>query len=75
MVIGSKAQLQSQNLDQFSINLGSDKYIVYQWNIILVGMTCKIMNYYVNAICRLHKEFPKQLLLKVYKPNQIKLCI
>ena len=47
MVIGSKMQLQSLNLDQFSINLESNKielvnrakYQVYWWKMISAGMS------------------------------------
>ena len=47
MIIGSKMQLQSLNLDQFSINLESNKielvtrakYLVYWWKMISAGMS------------------------------------
>ena len=80
MVIGSKAQLQSLNLDQFSINLDNNqielvnkaKYLGLLINDDLswddhILQLCKSMNYYVHALRRLNKIFPKQLLIKVYK--------
>ena len=80
MVIGSKAQLQSLNLDQFSINLDSNKIEFVNkakylgllvkddlsWDDHILQL-CKTMNYYVNVLRRLNKIFPKQLLLKIYK--------
>ena len=80
MVIGSKAQLQSQNLDQFSVNLDSDK-IEFVNKAKYLGLfvkddlswddhslqLCKTMNYYVHVLRRLNKIFPKQLLLEIYK--------
>ena len=80
MIIGSKMQLQSLNLDQFSINLESNKIELVNrakylgllvkddlsWgeHILQLG---KNMNYYLHVLRRLNKIFPKQLLLKVYK--------
>ena len=80
MVIGSKAQLQSLNLDQFSINLDSNKIEFVNkakylgllvkddlsWDDHILQL-CKTMNYYVHVLRRLNKIFPKQLLLKIYK--------
>ena len=80
MVIGSKAQLQSLNLDQFSINLVSNqielihkaKYLGLlvkedlSWDDHILQL-CKSMNYYVHVLRRLNKIFPKQLLIRVYK--------
>ena len=77
MVIGSKAQLQSLNLDQFSVNLDSNKtefvnkakYLGLlvkddlNWDDHILQL-CKTMNYYVHVLRRLNKIFPKQLLLK-----------
>ena len=71
MVIGSKAQLQSLNLDQFSINLDSNKiefankakYLGLlmkddlSWDDHILQL-CKTMNYYAHVLCRL-KIFPK----------------
>ena len=80
MVIGSKAQLQSLNLDQFSINLDSNKieFVNKAKNLGLlvkddlswddhILQLCKTMNYYIHVLRRLNKIFPKQLLLKIYK--------
>ena len=80
MVISSKAQLQSLNLDQFSINLDSNKIEFVNkakylgllvkgdlsWDDHILQL-CKTMNYYVHVLRRLNKIFPKQLLLKIYK--------
>ena len=80
MVIGSKAQLQSLNLDQFSVNLDSNKTELVNkakylgllvkddlnWDDHILQL-CKTMNYYVHVLRRLNKIFPKQLLLKIYK--------
>ena len=80
MVIGSKAQLQSLNLDQFSINLDSNKIEFVNkakylgllvkddlsWDDHILQL-CKTMNHYVHVLRRLNKIFPKQLLLKIYK--------
>ena len=80
MIIGSKMQLQSLNLDQFSINLESNKIELVNrakylgllvkddisWDEPILQL-CKNMNYYLHALRRLKKIFPKLLLLKVYK--------
>ena len=80
MVIGSKAQLQSLNLDQFSINLESSKMEIVNkakylgllvkddlsWDDHVLQL-CKNMNYYLHVLRRLSKILPKQLLLKIYK--------
>ena len=72
MVIGSKGQLQSLNLDQFSINLDSNqielvnkaKYLGLlvkddlSWYDHILQL-CKSMNYYVHVLRRLNKTFPK----------------
>ena len=80
MFIGSKAQLQSLNLDQFSINLdcrqiewvNKAKYLgllvkddLNWYDHIL--QPSKSMNYYVHVLRTLNKIFPKQLLLRIYK--------
>ena len=80
MIIGSEMQLQSLNLDQFSINLESDKIELVNkakylgllvkddlsWDEHILQL-CKNMNYYPHVLRRLNDIFPKQLLLKVYK--------
>ena len=80
MVIGNKAQLQSLNLDQFSINLDSNQIELVNkakyfgllvkddlsWDDHILQL-CKSMNYYVHVLRRLNKIFPKQLLMRVYK--------
>ena len=79
MVIGSKAQLQSLNLDQFSIYLDSNniefvnksKYLGLlakydlSWDDHILQL-CTTMNYYVHVLRRLNKIFPRQLLIKIY---------
>ena len=71
MVIGSKAQLQSLNLDQFSIYLDSNniefvnkaKYLGLlakddlSWDDHILQL-CTTMNYYVHVLRRLNKIFP-----------------
>ena len=73
-------QLQLLNLDQFSINLESNKIELVNrakylgllvkddlsWDEHILQL-CKNMNYYLHVLRRLNKIFPKQLLLKVYK--------
>ena len=80
MIIGSKMQLQSLNLDHFSINLESNKTELVSrakylgllvkddpsWDEHILQLW-KNINYYLHVLCRLNKIFPKQLLLKVYK--------
>ena len=82
MVIGSKAQLQSLNLEQFPKNLDSNqiglvnkaKYLGLlvkddlSWDDHILQL-CKSMDYYVHVLRRLKKIFPKQLLIRVYKSN------
>ena len=72
MAIGSKAQLQSLNLDQFPINLDSNK-IEFVNKAKYLGLLvkddlswddrifqlCKTMIFYVHVLCRLNKIFPK----------------
>ena len=79
IVIGSKAQVQSLNLDQFSVNLDSNKIEFVNkakylgllvkddlsWDDHILQL-CKT-NYCVHVLRRLNKIFPKQLLLKIYK--------
>ena len=80
MIIGSKMQPQSLNLEQFSLNLESDKielvnrakyfgllvkdYVSWDEHSLQLY---KNMNYYLHVFRRLNKIFPKQLLLKVHK--------
>ena len=80
MVMGAKAQLQSLNLDQLSINLDSNK-IEFVNNAKYLGLLvkddlswddhilelCKTINHYVHVLRWFNKIFPKQLLLKMYK--------
>ena len=79
-VIGSKVQLQSLHLDQFSINLDSNKiefvnkpkYLDLMVKDDLswdghIWQQCKSINYYVHVFRRLNNICPKQLLRKVYK--------
>ena len=80
MVIGSNMQFQSLNLDQFSINLESNKIELVNeakylgllvkddlsWDEHILQL-CKNMNYYLHNLRRFDKIFPKLLLLKVYK--------
>ena len=80
MIIGRKMQLQSLNLDQFSINLESNNIELVNkakyhgllvkddlsWDEHILQL-CKNMNYYLHVLHRLNKIFPKQLLLKLYK--------
>ena len=80
MIIGSKMQVQSLNLDQFFINLESDKIelvdkakylgLLVKDDLSLyehILQLCKNMNYYLHVLRWLNKIFPKQLSLKVYK--------
>ena len=80
MIIGSNMQLQSLNLDLFSMNLESNKIELVNkakflgllvkddlsWDEHTLQL-CKNMNYHLHVLGRLSKIFPKQLLLKVYK--------
>ena len=80
MIVGSKMQLQSLNLDRFSINLESNKIELVNrakylgllvkddlsWDEHILQL-CKNMNYYLHVLRRLNKIFPKELLRKVYK--------
>ena len=72
-VIGSKVQLQSLHLDQFSINLDSNKIefvnkpkyldLMVKNDLSWDGhilQQCKSINYYVHVFRRLNKIFPKQ---------------
>ena len=74
MIIGSKMQLQSLDLDQFSINLESNKIELVNlakyfgllvkddlsWDEHTLQLR-KNMNYYLHVLRRLNKTFPKQL--------------
>ena len=80
MVIGSKMQFQSLNLDQFSINLESNKIELVNkakylgllvkddlsWDEHILQL-CKNMNCYLHNLRRFNKIFPKLLSLIVYK--------
>ena len=73
-----KPNLQSLNLDQFSINLNSNKIEFVNkakylgllvkddlsWDDHILQL-CKTINYYVHVLRRLNKVFPRQLLLKI----------
>ena len=77
MIFGSKMQLQSLNLDQFSINLESNKielvnrakylgllvkdYLSWDKHILQL---CKHMNYYLHFLRRLNKIFPSKHCVK-----------
>ena len=77
MVIGSKAQLQSLNLDQFSVNLDSNKIEFVNkakylrllvkddlsWDDHILQL-CKTTNYYVHVLRRLNKIFPQTITAK-----------
>ena len=80
LIIGSKMQLESLNLDQLSMNLESNtielinraKYLRLLVNDYLsrddhILQLCRNMNFYLHVLRRLNKIFPKQLLLKVSK--------
>ena len=70
MIIGSKMQLQSSNIDQFSINLESNKIELVNrakylgllvkddlsWDEHILQL-CKVMNYYLHVLRRLNKIF------------------
>ena len=72
MAIGRIAKLQSLNLDQFSINLESNKIVFVNkakylgllvkddlsWDDRILQL-CKTMNFYVHVLWRLNKIFPK----------------
>ena len=80
MIIGSKFQLQSLQLDNFSMSLDSDKLELVErakylglyvkndlsWDEHILN-TCQNMNYFIHVLRRLRRIFPKGLLLKVYK--------
>ena len=80
MIIGSKFQLQSLQLDNFSMSLDSDKLELVErakylglyvkndlsWDEHILK-TCQNMNYFIHVLRRLRRIFPKGLLLKVYK--------
>ena len=79
MIIGSKFQLQSLQLDNFSMSLDSDKLELVErakylglyvkndlsWDEHILK-TCQNMNYFIDVLRRLRRIFPKGLLLKVY---------
>ena len=80
MIIGSKFQLQSLQIDNFYISLDSDKlelverakYLgLYVKNDLSwdehIFKTCQNMNYFIHVLRRLRRIFPRGLLLKVYK--------
>ena len=80
MIIGSKFQLQSLQLDNFYISLDSDKLELVErakyfglyvkddlsWDEHILK-TCQNMNYFIHVLRRLCRIFPRVLLLKVYK--------
>ena len=80
MIIGSKFQLQSLQLDNFSMSLDSDKLELVErakylglyvkndlsWDEHILK-TCQSMNYFIHVLRRLRRIFPRGLLLKVYK--------
>ena len=79
-MIASEAQLQSVNLDHFSINLNSNKIEFVNkakyrglmveddlsWDDHILHL-CMPMNYCFHVRRRLNKIFHKRLLLKIYK--------
>ena len=80
VMIGSKFQLQSLQLDNFSISLDSDKLELVErakylglyvkndlsWDEHILK-TCQNMNYFIHVVLRLRRIFPRSLLLQVYK--------
>ena len=80
MVIGSKFQLLSLNLDDFAISINVDKLQLVEqpkylglwvrndlsWDDHIIEL-CKKMYYYVHMFRRLRKILPSQLLLNIYK--------
>ena len=80
IVIGSKFQLRSLNLDDFAISVDTDKLQLVEqakylglmvrddlsWDDHILEL-CRKMNYYVHMFRRLRKILPSQLLLNIYK--------
>ena len=63
MVIGSKFQLQSLQLENFSISLDADKLELVE-KVEYLGLYVK--NDFIHLLRRLRRILPKGLLLKVY---------
>ena len=82
MVIGSKWQLKSLNLDDFTISVDSDKLFLARqarylglwvrndlsWDDHILEL-CRKMYYYFHMFRRLRKIIPSVLLLKIYKAH------
>ena len=80
MIIGSKFQLRSLNLDDFAISVNADKLQLVEqakylglwvrndlsWDDHILEL-CRKMYYYVHMFRRLRKILPSQLLLNIYK--------
>ena len=80
MIIRSKFQLRSLNLDDFAISVNADKLQLDEqdkylglwvrndlsWDDHILEL-CRKMYYYVHMFRRLRKIFPSQLLLNIYK--------
>ena len=80
MLIGSKWQLKSLNLDDFTISVDSDKLLLAKqakylglwvrndlsWDDHILEL-CRKMYYYFDMIRRLRKLLPSALLLNMYK--------
>ena len=82
MVIGSKWQLKSLNLDDFTISVDSDKLFLARQARYLglcvrndlscddhILVICRKMYYYFHMFRRLRKILPSVLLLKIYKAH------
>ena len=76
MIIGSKFQLQSLQLDDLSISLDSDKLELVERDKYLglyvkidlswdehILKTCQNMNYFIHVLRRVRRMFPRGLLL------------
>ena len=82
MVIGSKSQLRSLNLDNFSISVNGDKLLLAEqakylglwvrndlsWDNHILQL-CRKMYYHIHIFRRLRKILPSQLLLCIYKSH------
>ena len=80
MIIGSKFQLRSLNLDDFTISVNADKLQLVEqaqylglwvrndlsWDDHILEL-CRKMYYYVHMFRRLRKILPSQLLLNICK--------
>ena len=80
MIIGSRFQLRSLNLDDFAISVNADKLQLVEkakylglwvrndlsWDDHILEL-CRKMYYYVHMFRRLRKILPSQLLLNIYK--------